>query len=86
MILLFCMLVIGSAVAQSINTSVSDLSANYFQDVFLESASRIPNIPIPNACQIQLMYMSKNWKTRTIFPSKYEFFQEFLLNNYRILK
>lgn len=75
---LLCFVAIGfSGAVCSLNISVSDLSANYLKDVFLEKASKIPDIPVPNACQRQLLFLSKNWKKLNIFPSEFLSFSLF---------
>lgn len=67
--LLVCLLAISGAVAQRL-VNVSDLNADYIQNLFVKRTSRIPDDLIPNACQVQLLYMSKNWRKSNIFPSK----------------
>ncbi|KAL5284195.1 hypothetical protein ACFFRR_006458 [Megaselia abdita] len=52
----------------SLNVSVRDLTPTYLQDVFLERASKINDLPIPGACQMQLLYMYKNFQKLSIFP------------------
>lgn len=70
-----CILLLLSYVsAQSYNETVNDLNADYLQDVFLEKVSNIPDIPVLNSCQMQLIYMARNWKKLSIFPSKLDFF------------
>lgn len=68
---ILCISILSIAVANSFNVSVSDLNEDYLKDIFIERASRISDIRVPNECQMQMLYMSKNWKAFNIFPSKF---------------
>lgn len=55
----------------SLNESYVELENDYFKDEFLLIASRIPDLPGLSTCDLQLLYISKNWNNLNIFPCKY---------------
>ncbi|KAL5284196.1 hypothetical protein ACFFRR_006460, partial [Megaselia abdita] len=59
---------IGCAFAHSQNVNLSDINSEYLRNIFTEKVSYISDEPIPTKCQMQLFYLSQNWKTPKMFP------------------
>lgn len=65
----------------SLNESVLELDSDYFKEEFLKTASSLSSI---GECNKQLLYITKNWRKRDIFPSKYytKSFKYYLRNEF----
>lgn len=66
------------------NQSIIEINSDYFRDTFLENVVKLPNILKLNACQRQMLYISKNWKKRNIFPCKFNILKYIILLRYNL--